>query len=52
METRGYDPYEKRTKYREYPIKWTDIVVFLIVITIGVLVILNKVDVLPIPKLL
>jgi energy-coupling factor transport system permease protein len=21
METRGYDPYEKRTKYREYPIK-------------------------------
>ena len=32
METRGYDPYEKRTRYRAYPIKFID---FLTVIVVG-----------------
>lgn len=36
METRGYDPYEKRTRYRSYPIKVLDVLVSLIMI--GVIV--------------
>ena len=50
MTTRGYNPYEKRTKYREYPIKRTDIIVFLTIVTIGILLILNKTDVLIFPS--
>ena len=50
MTTRGYDPYEKRTKYREYPLKWTDIVIFSAIIIIAILLILNKTNVLIFPS--
>jgi len=32
METRGYDPKEKRTRYRAYPIKFIDVMISIIVI--------------------
>lgn len=32
METRGYDPYEKRTRYRKMGINWLDIVMAILVI--------------------
>ncbi|RIV16708.1 energy-coupling factor transporter transmembrane protein EcfT [Mycoplasmopsis gallopavonis] len=38
METRGYDPYEKRTKYRQLKLRWQDFAIALIVIAIIVLV--------------
>ena len=34
METRGYDPYAKRTRYRAYPIKWLDVATFILVVGI------------------
>ncbi|WP_117275761.1 energy-coupling factor transporter transmembrane component T family protein [Mycoplasmopsis edwardii] len=41
METRGYDPYEKRTKYRVFKLKWTDFLIITIFLLIFVLLILN-----------
>ncbi|TDV24402.1 energy-coupling factor transport system permease protein [Mycoplasmopsis mustelae] len=41
METRGYDPYEKRTKYRQIKPTWKDIIVLLIYIVIAILLIFN-----------
>ena len=41
METRGYDPYEKRTRYRAYPIKVLDVAIALFVIGQIVAVALN-----------
>lgn len=46
METRGYDPYEKRTKYRTYPIKFMDIVTAIFVLGLLAIIILQKIDVL------
>lgn len=40
METRGYDPYATRTRYRKYTIKWFDILALFIVLSIFVLSIL------------
>lgn len=50
METRGYDPYEKRTRYRVYPINWRDILVSLFVIGIIVVIALLINDVIVTPK--
>lgn len=49
METRGYDPYEKRTKYRTYPIKFSDVLVMFLFAGLLAIVILQKVDVLVVP---
>ena len=49
METRGYDPYEKRTKYRTYPIKAIDIISGIIILGMLAMVILQRVDVLEFP---
>lgn len=42
METRGYDPYEKRTRYRSYPIRIKDVLLGVIVIGLLVLSIMIK----------
>lgn len=47
METRGYDPYEKRTRYRSYPIKWYDLFATMIIIGLIVLVALANFNFLP-----
>ena len=49
METRGYDPYEKRTKYRVYPIGILDIIFMMLIVAIFVLIILIKVNVFTLP---
>ena len=49
METRGYDPYEKRTKYRAYPPKPIDFIVSTIILGLLVVVILNMMDILVLP---
>ena len=49
METRGYDPYEKRTKYRSYPIKAKDIITALFIISIILLMALIRNDVIFVP---
>ncbi|MCU4706770.1 energy-coupling factor transporter transmembrane component T family protein [Mycoplasma sp. CSL7503-lung] len=41
METRGYDPYEKRTKYRQIKPRIIDIVLFMIVLLVFSFLILN-----------
>lgn len=41
METRGYDPYEKRTRYRAYPLKFLDVAIALFIIGLIVAVALN-----------
>ncbi|WP_027121090.1 energy-coupling factor transporter transmembrane component T family protein [Mycoplasma leonicaptivi] len=41
METRGYDPYEKRTKYRKIKPTWRDLVLVLFIIIIISFMILN-----------
>ncbi|TCG10681.1 energy-coupling factor transporter transmembrane component T family protein [Mycoplasma todarodis] len=41
METRGYDPYAKRTRYRKYSIKYFDVITLSIVIGMLVWVILG-----------
>ncbi|EIE39260.1 cobalt/nickel transport system permease protein [Mycoplasmopsis canis UF31] len=43
METRGYDPYEKRTKYRVFKLKWTDFLITFIFISILILFVLNHI---------
>ena len=50
METRGYDPYEKRTKYRDYPPKPIDFIVSIIVLGLLSMVILNKIDIIILPQ--
>lgn len=42
METRGYDPYAKRTNYRVLKITWIDFTVLMIIIILLTFVILNK----------
>ena len=49
METRGYDPYEKRTKYRAYPPKPIDFIVSAIVLGLLAMVVLNMMDILILP---
>ncbi|MGZ9755997.1 energy-coupling factor transporter transmembrane component T family protein [Mycoplasma sp. 394] len=41
METRGYDPYEKRTKYRQIKPTWIDILVLLAFIALAIIIIFN-----------
>lgn len=50
METRGYDPYEKRTRYRKYSFTWRDLLVCVVVILVIVTIALmkNQVFILPI----
>ncbi|QGZ97406.1 energy-coupling factor transporter transmembrane protein EcfT [Mycoplasma sp. NEAQ87857] len=38
METRGYDPYAVRTRYRKLTFSWRDVIILLIVITITTLI--------------
>jgi len=49
METRGYDPKEKRTRYRAYPIKAIDVFISLIVIglIVSVALFINGIFTLP-----
>ena len=35
MDSRGYDPYGKRSKYRELKFKWSDLFSFLFIVVIG-----------------
>ena len=49
METRGYDPYEKRTRYRIYRIKWFDILLSLFIIGVVVVIALMINDVIEMP---
>ncbi|NQZ65957.1 MAG: energy-coupling factor transporter transmembrane protein EcfT [Mycoplasmatales bacterium] len=49
METRGYDPYEKRTKYRIYPIKVSDVLVFMFLIGLLAMIILQRMDIFELP---
>lgn len=42
METRGYNPYVRRTRYNAYPIKWHDIFIMLFFIGLLVTLILNN----------
>lgn len=42
METRGYNPYVRRTRYNSYPIKWYDVFIMLLFIGILVALILNN----------
>ncbi|CAM9093346.1 energy-coupling factor transporter transmembrane protein EcfT [Mycoplasma marinum] len=49
METRGYDPYAKRTRYRKYSIKWFDVSTFLAVLLLLTWVILGRCGINPIP---
>ena len=35
MDSRGYDPYGKRSKYRELKFKWSDLFLFILIIIIG-----------------
>lgn len=49
METRGYNPYEKRTRYRTYPVRVIDIFVGLFVIGMVVVVALLFNNVIQIP---
>ena len=49
METRGYEPYEKRTKYREYPINFLDIFVFCLICMLSLIVILQYTNVIYVP---
>jgi len=49
METRGYDPYEKRTRYRAYPIKTSDIVTMIIVASLIILTILVRHNLFEVP---
>ncbi len=37
MDSRGYDPYSKRSKYRELKFKWSDLFSFIIILLIGAL---------------
>ncbi|WP_322902218.1 energy-coupling factor transporter transmembrane component T family protein [Mycoplasmopsis felis] len=43
METRGYDPYEKRTKYRQIKPTWKDFIGLLIFLSIASIIILNTI---------
>ncbi|UUM19800.1 MULTISPECIES: energy-coupling factor transporter transmembrane protein EcfT [unclassified Mycoplasma] len=38
MQTRGYEPYSKRTKYRQLNLSWRDLVVTLFIIALGLLI--------------
>ena len=49
METRGYDPYEKRTKYRVYPLRYKDIFIVIFVLGLLTIVVLSQMDVFPRP---
>lgn len=49
METRGYDPYEKRTRYRHYKIRWFDVILTIAMFGFLALIILGKVDVITFP---
>ena len=49
METRGYDPYEKRTKYRAYPIKFSDVFISMLMLGILAVVILTRIDIINLP---
>ncbi|WP_416737956.1 energy-coupling factor transporter transmembrane component T family protein [Mycoplasmopsis meleagridis] len=44
METRGYDPYAKRTKYRHLVWNWRDYLIFLFVILIVIFIIISQID--------
>ncbi|AKA50209.1 cobalt ABC transporter permease [Mycoplasmopsis gallinacea] len=44
METRGYDPYEKRTKYRQLKLKWLDLFVVLFILSLMAFLIVNIVN--------
>jgi energy-coupling factor transport system permease protein len=50
METRGYDPYLKRTHYRQYKIKLIDIFILLLVLSLLAISILIMVDVIIPPQ--
>lgn len=50
METRGYNPYEKRTRYRTYPVRFVDVVVGILVIGMIVTVALIFNEVIPTPS--
>ncbi|WP_322962578.1 energy-coupling factor transporter transmembrane component T [Mycoplasmopsis cynos] len=43
METRGYDPYEKRTKYRVFKLKWTDFLLITFFSLVLVIFIMNHI---------
>ena len=45
METRGYNPYEKRTRYRSYRLGWIDLVSSIVVIGLIVYIALIRADV-------
>lgn len=49
METRGYDPYEKRTRYRAYPIKTRDIITSIVVIGLILTLALTRNEVIQVP---
>ena len=49
METRGYDPYEKRTRYRYYPITFKDAFIFLFIASLIILFSLQAYSVIPFP---
>lgn len=49
METRGYDPYEKRTKYRVYPFKFLDLINIVLMCAMIALVVLQKQSILGLP---
>lgn len=49
METRGYDPYEKRTRYSQYKIKFLDVLISLLMISVIVIASLFAANVFEIP---
>lgn len=49
METRGYDPYAKRTRYRAYPIKWVDVLIGIFVVGLIVATAFIKQDIITLP---
>ena len=49
METRGYDPYAKRTRYRVLKIKWFDIILLTTLLGLLTIVILSVMGIMPWP---
>ena len=49
METRGYNPYEKRTRYRSYRLGWIDLVSSIIIIGLITYIALIRADVFSLP---
>lgn len=50
METRGYDPYEKRTRYRSYTIKTKDIIVSFLIVSLIAILVLTRHQIILVPE--